>query len=208
MKDILTYIDDEILEEAKRIFVAYGMKHTIRYGTKRDEGVHAESDAEHVFGLIYLAHYFLECEPVCKDLDRQRVFDILLYHDFGEIKHGDAVTYYKSQEHIDREKAAAKEIFTSLPEPLNEKGYACWKEYEEHTTPEAKFCYALDKVEPLFELMDPVSASSMHRLKITMDMNMSNKVTAAKEYPVMMRFVDVLSKDMRDRGIFWKESTI
>jgi putative hydrolases of HD superfamily len=203
MKSVLEMTDEEVLEEAKRIHVGYGMKSTIRYGTKREVGVHAESDAEHIFGLIYLAHYFIAHEPACKSMDAQKLFDILLYHDFGEIKHGDAVTYYKSKEHEEREKGAAKEVFASLPEPLSTYGYACWKEYEEYTTPEAKYAYALDKIEPLFELQHPVSETSMKRLKVTPQMNIENKLKATKEYPVLGRFAEVLSNDMVRRGVFW-----
>jgi len=118
-----------------------------------------------VFGFIFLAHYFLQHEAIGKTLNAEKVYDIILFHDFGEIKHGDAVTYYKTKEHEEREKEAAKEIFASLPPSLQEMGYRHWQDYEEHTSPEAKFCYALDKVEPLFELLDPVNERSMKRLK-------------------------------------------
>src|SRR5581483_5621299 len=119
MQDPLTFSDEDLLAEAHKLRVGFGMKSTIRYATKREVGVHAESVAEHVFALIYLAHYFLEFEPLAKGLDRLKVYDTLLFHDFGEIKYGDAVTYHKTKEHVEREKEAAKEIFASLPEPLD-----------------------------------------------------------------------------------------
>jgi hypothetical protein len=34
---------------------------------------------------------------------------------------------------------------------------------------------------------------------------MAHKLKATKEYPLMHRFNEVLSKDMKDRGVFWKE---
>lgn len=205
MKAPITFTDEEILSEARKLYVGYGMKSTIRYDSTRAEGVHAESVAEHVFGLIYLAHYFLEFEPSTKDLNKQKVYDMLLFHDFGEIKYGDAVSYHKTQAHIDREKEAAKEIFASLPMPLDVYGYELWKEYEDHTTPEGKFCYALDKIEPLFELMHPVSETSVRRLKTTYDMHITHKSKAVKDFPLMRRFNEVMCKDMKDRGVFWEE---
>lgn len=205
MKDVLQMTDAEVLEEARKIHVGYGMKSTIRYASQRDPNLHAESNAEHVFGLIYLASYFLAHEPSAKNLDRQKVNDILLYHDFGEMKHGDIVSYKKTQEDIDKEREAAKEIFASLPEPLNDVGYKAWQEYETNATPEAKFCYALDKVEPLFELMDPVNERTVRKLKTTYELHSSKKFTATRDFPIMMRFVELMCKDMEDRGVFWKE---
>jgi|SRR6185437_9604619 len=205
MADLLTLSDAGILAEAHKLRVGYGLKHTIRYHSKREEGVHSESVAEHVFGLIYLAHYFLQHEEVAKALNVQRVYDIFLFHDFGEIKYGDIVSYYKTDEHRVREEEAAKEIFASLPESMQKLAQDSWAEYEEHTTPEGRFCYALDKVEPLFELLHPVSETSVRRLKTTYDLHIKHKFKATENYPLMRRFNEVLSKDMKDRGVFWEE---
>ncbi len=201
----MTYTDEEILEEARRLVVGYKQKSIIRYAGKREIDVHAESDADHVFALLYLAQYFLQHEPVGPSLDAYKVNQILLFHDFPEIKYGDVVTYAKTESDLERELSAAKEVFDSLPPSLSHLAHERWEEYEAHTTPEGKFCYALDKIEPLFELMDPVAARSVKELKITYDMHLGNKFKAAKEYPVMMRFTEVITKDMVARDIFWKE---
>ena len=88
MNDLLRKSDAEILEIAHQIVSAYKLKKTIRYGTTRDFTIHAESVAEHVFAISFLAHYFLAVESVGPSLDAQKVQSILLFHDFGEIKHG------------------------------------------------------------------------------------------------------------------------
>ncbi|HEV8666768.1 MAG TPA: HD domain-containing protein [Candidatus Paceibacterota bacterium] len=205
MKDILSLSDEEILTEAKRLAVGYAQKHIIRYGTEREENIHAESDAEHVFGLIYLAQYFLMHEPSAQSLDKLKVIEILLYHDFPEIKYGDVVTYAKTDSDIEKENNAAKEVFESLPESLQQVAHDRWEEYENHTTAEGKFCYALDKIEPLFELMDPVAITSIKRLHITREMHVGNKYKAAADFPLMLRFTDVITKDWDKQDIFWKE---
>lgn len=205
MKGILKLPDEEILNVAYQLREGYKMKRILRYKTKRDFTVHSESDAEHVFGLIYLAQYFLQVEPAGPSLDAAKLDRILLFHDFGEIKHGDAVTYYKTKEHEEREKEAAKEVFASLPPSLQKIGLDAWREYEERESPEAHFAYALDKIEPLFELFDPINEQSMKRLKVTYGMHISNKVEPVKDYPAMKRFTEVLSKDMHGRDVFWKE---
>ncbi len=102
-----------------------------------------------------------------------------------------------------REKEAAIEIFASMPEPVATLGLECWREYEEHKTPEARFAFALDKIEPLFELFDPINERTLKHLKTTFELHVVHKSKAVKDYPVMKRFTDVISKDMLDRGVFW-----
>ena len=36
-------------------------------------------------------------------------------------------------------------------------------------------------------------------------MNFDHKFKAVKDFPVMSRFNDVISKDMQNRGVFWEE---
>lgn len=205
MKDILTCTDEEVLAEAQRLREGYKMKRIIRYQSPRDVSFHNESNAEHTFALIYLAQYFSRVEPAAAQLDKEKLYSILLFHDFGEIKHGDVVTYQKTKDHEEQERAAAKEVFASLPEAIRELGYDYWYDYEYKTSPEAKFAYALDKIEPMFELLDEINEKSMRRLKITVDMHLSNKYIKTEGYPVMRRFLEVITKDMEARDIFWKE---
>src|SRR5579864_7364219 len=96
MKSLLEYTDEEILAEAHKLRVGYAMKRVLRYKTTRDFSVHSESNAEHVFALIYLAQYFSLVEPSATSLDKEKLYSILLFHDFGEIKHGDVNTYDKT----------------------------------------------------------------------------------------------------------------
>lgn len=205
MKDVLDFTDQEILEEARRLRIAYGLKSTIRYDSKREAAVHSESVAEHIFALMYLAYYFLAHEPLAKNLKREKIYDLFLFHEFGEIKNGDIVSYFKTEQHKKREMEDAKEIFDVLPEPLHSDGYTLWQEYEEQLSPEAKFCYALDKIEPLFELLDPINEKSVRRLKTTYNMHVDHKFKATEGYPLMRRFNEVLSNDMKTRGVFWEE---
>jgi putative hydrolase of HD superfamily len=167
--------------------------------------VHSESVAEHVFALIFLATYFLPLEEVGPSLDKAKLYEILLYHDFGEIINGDVLTYHKTENDREREAADAKKVFASLPASLQKIGHERWHEYEEQASPEAQFAYALDKVEPVFELLDPVNERSVKRFKITYLRHLGHKLKAAENYPVMKRFTNVISNDMKERGVFWPE---
>lgn len=203
----ITLSDQEVMEAIRKLQVAYRLKRVPRYGTVRDPNVHSESVAEHVYALIFLAHYFLPLEDPDHALDWNKVYDMLLFHDFGEIRDGDIPYHLKTVEHEERERDAAKEIFASLPSSMGNPGYAIWKEYEEQTSPEARFSYALDKVEPVFELMDPVSEQSLTRMHFTYEHHIHKKIKATEGFPILRRFVEVGSTDMLSRNVFWSEES-
>jgi len=195
----------QILSIAKKLRIAYKLKRTLRYNTKRNFKVHSESVAEHVFALFFLAEYFLQYEKIGPSLNIAKLNRILLFHDFPEIKYGDIMYHHKTAALEAREMAAAKEVFASLPKSLQKISHDSWRDYESRSSPEARFAYALDKIEPLFELMDPVNERSMKKHKFTYKMNIEKKRKAMKDFPFMLRFAEVLSDDMVKRDVFWPE---
>ena len=100
---------------------------------------------------------------------------------------------------------AAKAIFASLPETLAEVGYAGWQDYESRPDRTMRYAYALDKIEPLFELLHPTNELSMKRLKFTLENHKGRKIKATEDFPVMRRFCDVVTTDMVSRDIFCRE---
>ena len=197
--------DDFIMDEVRALRVGYGLKKTLRYYTKRDFSVHSESVAEHVFALHYLSLYFIPLEDPHSRLDTKKIHQIITFHDFGEILHGDVPYHLKTKEHEKQEAEDAKILFASLPSSLQRVARESWHEYKERKTPEAKFVYALDKVEPLFELFHPVNELSLKRLKHSYDSHYHKKFIATANFPAMRRFTDVISKDMLARKIFWDD---
>jgi 5'-deoxynucleotidase YfbR-like HD superfamily hydrolase len=203
---VLAASDAEILKIAEQLRVAYQLKRTIRYAGSRDLTVHGESVAEHVFALLFLAQYFLPLEDPELKMSRERIHEILLFHDFGEIVNGDIPYHWKTKADEAQEAEDAKMIFQSLPQPLGEIGFKRWEEYENRQSSEGLFVYALDKIEPLFELFDPINEKSLKRTKHTYEHNIGRKTDATVNFPVMRKFVDVLSTHMKNRGVFWEES--
>jgi putative hydrolase of HD superfamily len=203
-EEILAATDEEIIQIAHQLRIGYGLKKTLRYSGSRDFSTHGESVAEHVFALLFLAQYFLPLEDAEGALDKATVYETLLFHDFGEILNGDIPYHQKTAEDEAREMEDAKQVFNSLPPPLNTLGRKRWEDYEEHKTVEARFVYALDKMEPLFELFDPINETSMRRLEFTYEMNIERKLKATEQFPVMQKFVQVLSDDMKKRGVFFE----
>jgi len=205
---ILHFSDEEILAEAHKLRVGYGLKRTIRYGAMRDVAVHTESVAEHVFALLYLAQYFLEHEVLSEPVDRLSLYTMLIFHDFGEIVHGDIPYHLKTVADQEKEIVAAQEVFASLPQPLARVAKENWEVYEKKETPEARFAHALDKMEPMFELLDPINERSVVRLGFTYEKHIGKKFAATEGFPVMRRFVEVLCRDMLQRGVFGEEARV
>ncbi len=197
--------DEQIMDIVRQLRVAYQLKRTLRYSTTRDFNEHNESVAEHVFGLFFLAEYFLPLEDPEKKLNIEKLHRIILFHDFGEITHGDVPYHWKTPEHQAQEEQDARAVFASLPAPLAALGEESWRTYEDRSSPEACFAYALDKIEPIFELFDPVNEKTMKRVKFTYKDHIEKKHKATENYPVLRKFIDVASKDMLARKVFWEE---
>jgi len=201
--------DEQIMAIIRQLQVAYKLKRTLRYDTKRDFTTHSESVAEHVFSLFFLAQYFLPLEDPNRMLNVERLYKIMLFHDFGEITHGDIPYHIKTKEHEEQERKDAEEIFSSFPQPLAQTAYDSWSFYQEQKSPEARFAYALDKVEPLFELLDSVNEETLKRTKFSYQDSAGKKMRATEGFPTMRKFVEVAQRDMLSRGVFWTgEQTI
>lgn len=83
------------------------------------------------------------------DLDRLKVFELLLYHDLAEIETGDVslADTEKRKSKKEAEYQAMLNIASQLPSFMGEKYQALYEEFEENLTPEAKFANAMDKLD-------------------------------------------------------------
>ncbi len=199
--------DEEIMDTVRRLRIAYQLKRTLRYSTARDFDTHNESVAEHVFGMFFLAEYFLPLEDPEKKLNIEKLHRLILFHDFSEITHGDVPYHWKTDAHRAQEEEDAVAIFAELPPPLNVTAHDSWHAYEMRDCPEARFAYALDKIEPVFELLDPVNEKTMKRIKFTYKNHIERKHKATEDFPIMRKFIDVVSNDMLARKVFWEDES-
>lgn len=199
--------DKQIMDEGRALRRAYQLKRTLRYNTARDFTVHSESVAEHIFALLFLAEYFLPLEDPAGKIDYRTVLRMILYHDMPEITHGDIPYLYKTLAHEQREREAAAGVFASLPASMRQPAQEVWEIYEQRESPEALFVCALDKLEPVFELFDPINERTPIRLGQTYESHMGRKLAATENFPYMRRFVTVMSEDMLQRGLFKKETS-
>lgn len=117
-----------------------------------------ENSAEHSWHLALLA--LILAEYAAEPVSLPRVIQMLLVHDLVEIDAGDAFVHTAGalQLQAEREQAAAERIFAILPPDQARDMLACWREFEDGTTPEAKFARSLDRVQPalLHEATDAV----------------------------------------------------
>lgn len=110
-----------------------------------------ENDAEHSWHLAVMA--IVLAGHSNEQVDILKVIKMLLIHDIVEIDAGDTFIYDMQKDHsnTDEERLAANRIFGLLPEEQAEELVAVWEEFEAGETAEAKFAWAMDRLEPLLQ---------------------------------------------------------
>jgi putative hydrolases of HD superfamily len=135
----------------KKILVIYRLKEVYRSCHVLERN---ESSAEHSWSSMILADYFLS--RMKAKLNRERVMEILLYHDLVEIEAGD--TYVHDTEALKtkekREKAGLARLKKKMPGILVKRYISLYKEYKECKTAEAKFANAIDKLDPIVHSLE------------------------------------------------------
>ena len=111
-------------------------------------GEREENTAEHswhlaMFAMVLAPH---SDEPV----DVERVVKMLLVHDIVEIDAGDTYIYDEADaaSQAMREQEAADRIYPLLPGTEGAELRALWDEYERQDTADARFAYAVDRLQP------------------------------------------------------------
>ncbi len=113
------------------------------------DGSRYENTAEHSW---HLAMFAIVLAPHAgPDVDVTRAIEILLVHDLVEIDAGDTYIYDEAGRETKEanERAAAERIFNLLPADQAAHIAELWDEYEERSTPTARFAYAIDRLQPL-----------------------------------------------------------
>ena len=108
-----------------------------------------ENVAEHSWHIAAMARLLHEYAAESVDIDK--VIEMLLVHDIVEIDAGDAMIYDRAAraEKEKLEELAANRIFRLLPPDQARDMRNLWDEYERRESPEARFAYALDRIQPL-----------------------------------------------------------
>ncbi|SHJ93494.1 HD domain-containing protein [Desulforamulus aeronauticus] len=112
--------------------------------------VRNENDAEHSWHLAVMAILLSEYAST-KEIDILRVVKMVLIHDLVEIDAGDTFCYDAKgyEDKAQREQKAADRLFNLLPSDQASEIMELWREFEDLTTPEARFAACLDRIQPL-----------------------------------------------------------
>lgn len=139
------------MHDFKKILVLYKLKEVYRSCHVLDRN---ESSAEHSWGAMILADYFMMKMKL--KLNRERVIDILLYHELVEVEAGDTYVHDKAalKTKKQREIKGFKLLKKKIPQELVEKYAELYEEYKECKTPEAKFANAIDKLDPIIHSLE------------------------------------------------------
>ena len=101
-----------------------------------------------------LADYYSSL--VSQNLNKLRVYDLLMYHDVVEILAGDT-PLDPNNEQVDqreRELKAAETLRSELPPRLQNKFWELFTEFEEAQTVEARFARAIDTLDAIIQALD------------------------------------------------------
>ena len=146
-----------------------------------------ENDVEHSYMLTMLADYIISADNL--SLNRSKVIKYALVHDLVEVYAGDTYVYSKDVKHIDskkeREKEALDKVILEFPE------YSSVREsvegFENQIDDEAKFVYALDKLQPMIQIyLD--NGKSWHEKKVDFEEVMTKKDNTMKGSPTIEKY--------------------
>jgi|AntRauTorckE6833_2_1112554.scaffolds.fasta_scaffold00663_15 5'-deoxynucleotidase YfbR-like HD superfamily hydrolase len=194
--------DTFVLEEAAKIRALYGLRDVIRYDRTREEDIYTQSVAEHTFNMQAVAQYFLALEDTSTQLDAQKIFRMITWHDIGEIESGDVLGFLKTAQDKANDAAGNKKVIAQAPAVLQPEMQTLIVEYEAQKTLEAKFVKAIDKVEVIFEICDENYRKIFKINGTTTQHYEKTKSPYVLEYPYMRRFVDVIAHSLTEQGYF------
>lgn len=159
-----------------------------------------ENDAEHSWHMAVAA--MILCEYANEEnLDMLKVFKMILLHDIVEIDAGDTFAYgnVNIKEKAEKEKKAAERIFGLLPSDQASEFKAIWDEYENGSTPEAKFSQAIDSFMPIFHNYK-THGLQWQRLNVTSDKVLSRNKRIERGSNTLWRYIEEIVNDAVEKG--------
>ena len=157
-----------------------------------------ESSAEHSWSCLILANYFLSIMKT--KLNKVKVYELLLYHDVVEIEAGD-VCITKEEERKNKkecERKAMEKLKKLIPPVLQRKLANLFLEFEESSTPEAKFANAVDKLDAVIQELD----YRRDWKGWTEEFLRKKKEPYFKDFPEINKMFEEATKMAREKGHF------
>lgn len=133
-------------EFLQAIHTAEALKDTTRHCYT--SGGRHESVAEHCWRLALMA-FFLRGEFA--HLNMERVMQMCIIHDLGEIFTGDIPTFAKTPQHEAEEEARLYAWVDTLPAPLCDEMRGLYREMQQQSTDEARLYKCMDGLEAVIQ---------------------------------------------------------
>lgn len=191
-----------VMEEVRRLQYLQQLKTVIRSNLKRSEEVQTESVAEHIYTMMILTNYFSKIEEFQSVLNMQRVYELITWHDIDEIETGDVVGYHKTADDRAKEGVAQETVIAEAPSSLQEVIKVALFEYKAQETPEAQFVKAIDKIDPVFMILNENGKKICDITPMTEEQHTRIKLPYLQNYPYIMRFFTVTRDELRAGGFF------
>lgn len=155
-----------------------------------------ENDVEHSYNLAMLAWFVNQTLDL--KLDEAKLFKYSLAHDLVEVYAGDTYFFLEEEAKKDkheREEKAAQRIKKEFPE--FKELHEMIEDYENKVNREAKFIYALDKIEPLLSIyLD--KGVTWRKNKVTYEMLAAGKSPKVAVDPVVNEIFVELTKKFKE----------
>ncbi len=158
-----------------------------------------ENDAEHSWHIAVMALVLSEYAE--ERVDVGRVVRMLLIHDLVEIDAGDVIVYDRSAENEAAEREAADRIFGMLPGDQRDEYRGLWEEFEERSTPEARFAAAVDRLEPVLQNIAR-RCESWNANGITAEQVFAVTSTIGSGSPALWEYVKAELERLQEEGAF------
>ena len=160
-----------------------------------------ESSAEHTWSCLILADYFID--KFNMNLDRLKVYELLIYHDMIEIEAGDTPLSLNQDlnEKKERETRALNKLIKELPDVIAKKLEKNFNEFEERKTREAKFAKAIDAFDPLVQVIDHKDDFKVWIKEETKKI-LNSKIKYFEEFPEIRKFFDELILYFEENNYF------
>ena len=182
-----------------QLYLPYNLKKIDRQGAN---GNRHESTAEHTYSAIFLAEYFLKFHP---KLNKEKVMQIILYHDFVEIYAKD--TFIQNEEERKQkekeEYKAYKKLLKTLPKEIVKDFKNSWIDYLNQKTPESKFAKAMDVLDPVIH--ETYEREDWIKYNFTESKLRKYKEPFLKEFPILLKFFNDTVKELKKKKIIPKE---
>ena len=140
-----------MMKEIERVKVINELKKIYRFNAVDDR---KESSAEHSWSCLLIADYFMSKMKL--EVDRLKVYELIMYHDLVEIETGDVQLNKKTIgiNKTELEKKASIKLSKRIPKELSEKYLNLFKEYEEKSSIESRFVKAIDAFDAVIHQLD------------------------------------------------------